>query len=59
MDVVMLVVAMRFAGAQRYLVHLDHGHLQVQVMIDGTGLRWAARVEQTVRRNRVADDLCA
>lgn len=31
-NVMVLVVAMRFAGAQSHLVHLEHGHLHVQAI---------------------------
>lgn len=37
MNVMMFVVTMGFAGAQRHFVHLNHGHFHVQIVVNGSG----------------------
>lgn len=57
MHMMMFVVAMRFAGAQCDLVHLEHRDFHVQVVVDRSGLGRSARVQGAVWLDDVADNL--
>lgn len=56
-DVVVLVVAVRFASGQGHLVHLEHGHLHVQSVGRVSRDGGAAADERAARFDDMTDQL--